>query len=53
MEQEEQHPGSSRIYVAGLPPYLDDKRLRETFGERGEITDSKVMKTRQVWLVVM
>ena len=37
---------SSRIYVAGLPPYSDDKRLREVFGERGEITDVKVLKTR-------
>jgi len=38
--------GSSRIYVAGLPTYLDEKRLRDTFSERGEVTDAKIMRTR-------
>lgn len=37
---------SSRIYVAGLPTYVDEKRLRDVFGERGEITDAKVVKTK-------
>lgn len=37
---------SSRIYVAGLPPYLDEKRLRDVFAERGEITDARIVKTK-------
>jgi RNA recognition motif-containing protein len=45
--------GSSRIYVAGLPTYLDEKRLRETFSERGEVTDAKIMRTRLFfWLLL-
>ena len=37
---------TSRIYVQGLPNYLDERRLRETFAEKGEVTDAKIIRTR-------
>ena len=45
-EAEAEPVGSSRIYVTGLPTYLDEKRLRDIFSERGEVTDAKIMRTR-------
>ena len=36
---------TSRIMVAGLPPYASSDRLRDMFGAVGEITDAKVMRT--------
>ncbi|PRW58148.1 Multiple RNA-binding domain-containing 1 [Chlorella sorokiniana] len=45
-EQEPQRPPTSRICVKNLPKYVDDRRLREHFAARGEVTDAKVMRTR-------
>ncbi len=35
---------SSRLCVKNLPAYVDEVRLREHFGERGEVTDAKVIR---------
>lgn len=45
-EQHEERPPTSRICVKNLPKYVDDRRLREHFAARGEVTDAKVMRTR-------
>lgn len=45
-EQHEQHPPTSRLCVKNLPKYVDDRRLREHFAAKGEVTDAKVMRTR-------
>lgn len=45
-EQQEQRPPTSRICVKNLPKYVDDRRLREHFAARGEVTDAKIMRTR-------
>lgn len=37
---------SSRLIVRNLPKHLTDKRLREHFGAKGEVTDVRIMKTR-------
>eukprot|EP00887_Chlorella_sp_A99_P005214 scaffold1.g5214.t1 len=37
---------SSRICVKNLPKYVDEKRLREHFSLKGEVTDAKIMRTR-------
>jgi multiple RNA-binding domain-containing protein 1 len=42
----EEHPATSRICVKNLPKYVDDRRLREHFAAKGEVTDAKVMRTR-------
>lgn len=39
-------PPTSRICVKNLPKYVDDRRLREFFAAKGEVTDAKVMRTR-------
>ena len=44
--QQQQEP-SSRICVKNLPKYVDERRLREHFGTKGEVTDAKVMRTRR------
>ena len=45
MDVSEETEKSSRIFVQGLPAYLDVKRLRELFEERGEVTDAKIIVT--------
>ena len=45
-EQQPQRPPTSRICVKNLPKYIDDRRLREHFAAKGEVTDAKVMRTR-------
>ncbi|XP_050368139.1 multiple RNA-binding domain-containing protein 1 [Argentina anserina] len=37
----------SRICVKNLPKHVDDKKLREIFSEKGEVTDAKLMRTRE------
>uniref|UniRef100_A0A7S0ZHN6 RRM domain-containing protein n=1 Tax=Timspurckia oligopyrenoides TaxID=708627 RepID=A0A7S0ZHN6_9RHOD len=37
---------SSRIVVKGLPKYVDNDRLRQIFSEIGEVTDVRVVYTR-------
>eukprot|EP00890_Picochlorum_soloecismus_P004116 jgi/Picsp_1/4705/NSC_02074-R1_protein len=37
---------SSRLIVKNLPKYADESRLREFFGSHGEVTDTKVLRTR-------
>ena len=37
---------SSRLIVRNLPKHLTDKRLREHFSAKGEVTDVRIMKTR-------
>lgn len=46
MEGEYEVTKSSRIYVQNIPSYLDEKRLRATFEQRGEVTDVKIIRTR-------
>ncbi|KAK1583281.1 hypothetical protein Q3G72_022445 [Acer saccharum] len=36
----------SRICVKNLPKYMAEDRLREVFSQKGEITDSKLMRTK-------
>ncbi|XP_024158327.1 multiple RNA-binding domain-containing protein 1 [Rosa chinensis] len=38
---------SSRICVKNLPKHVDDKKLRELFSEKGEVTDAKLMRTKE------
>jgi len=37
---------SSRICVKNLPRYVTEERLREHFSEKGEVTDAKIIRTR-------
>ena len=46
MSEQDQPECSSRIFIQGLPPYADEKRLREMFAERGDVTDVKVIRTK-------
>lgn len=39
---------SSRLIVKNLPKYADESRLRDFFSSHGEVTDTKVMRTRCV-----
>lgn len=41
-------PATSRICVKNLPKYVDDRRLRDHFAAKGEVTDAKIMRTRCV-----
>ncbi|KAI9185477.1 hypothetical protein LWI28_007687 [Acer negundo] len=36
----------SRICLKNLPKYMVEDRLREVFSQKGEITDSKFMRTK-------
>lgn len=42
----DERPITSRICVKNLPKYVDDRRLREHFEAKGEVTDAKIMRTR-------
>ncbi len=44
--EQEEPPPTSRICVKNLPKYVDDRRLRDLFAAKGEVTDSKIMRTR-------
>lgn len=37
----------SRICVKNLPKYVTEDRLKEFFSEKGEVTDAKLMRTRE------
>jgi multiple RNA-binding domain-containing protein 1 len=37
---------SSRIIIKNLPKYINEKRLKEKFEEKGEVTDVKLLKTQ-------
>jgi hypothetical protein len=37
---------SSRLCVKNLPKGADEKRLREVFSRKGEVTDAKVIRTK-------
>lgn len=39
---------SSRLCVKNLPKYLNEAKLKEHFGAKGEVTDVKVLRTRWV-----
>ena len=41
---------NSRVCVKNLPKYVTEKRLREHFAAKGEVTDVKVLKTKWVLL---
>jgi multiple RNA-binding domain-containing protein 1 len=36
---------STRLCVKNIPKYVDEKRLRQHFSLKGEVTDVKIMKT--------
>ena len=38
---------TSRLIVKGLPKYADEKRLKDHFSTHGQVTDVKVMRTRE------
>ncbi|XP_024381120.1 uncharacterized protein [Physcomitrium patens] len=38
--------GSSRICVKNLPRHVTEERLREHFAAKGEVTDAKIIRTR-------
>lgn len=40
------HPLGTRICVKNLPKYVTEDRLRELFSQKGEITDAKLMRTK-------
>lgn len=40
---------TSRLCVKNIPKYLDEKRLKEHFSAKGQVTDVKILKTR--WVV--
>ncbi|XP_065620829.1 multiple RNA-binding domain-containing protein 1 isoform X2 [Quercus suber] len=40
------HPLGTRICVKNLPKYVAEDRLRELFSQKGEITDAKLMRTK-------
>jgi multiple RNA-binding domain-containing protein 1 len=40
-----QPPSTSRICVKNLPKHVDERRLREHFSAKGEVTDAKIMRT--------
>ena len=37
---------SSRLCVKNIPKYVDEKRLREFFSAKGEVTDVKILRTK-------
>ncbi|GAB4818001.1 hypothetical protein N2152v2_005047 [Parachlorella kessleri] len=37
---------TSRVCVKNLPKHVDEKRLREHFSAKGEVTDAKIMRTK-------
>jgi hypothetical protein len=39
---------TSRICIKNLPKHADEKRLKDHFSAKGEVTDVKVMRTRYV-----
>lgn len=43
---EERIQATSRLIVKNLPKYVDEARLKDHFGSHGEVTDCKVIRTR-------
>lgn len=41
-----QNEATSRLCVKNIPKYLDEKRLKEHFCAKGQVTDVKILKTR-------
>ncbi|OHT11263.1 RNA-binding (RRM/RBD/RNP motifs) family protein [Tritrichomonas foetus] len=44
---EHQNMDQTRIIIKGLPKYMKDKELSEQFSSSGEITDCKILRTKQ------
>lgn len=40
-------PACSRLCIKNLPKHVTEKRLRDHFTVKGEVTDVKILKTRQ------
>lgn len=40
------HTTMSRLIVKGIPKYYTEEKLRDFFGKQGDVTDVKLMKTR-------
>jgi multiple RNA-binding domain-containing protein 1 len=38
---------TSRVIIKNLPKYVNEKRLRDMFGAKGEITDVRLMKSQE------
>ncbi|KAG2501693.1 hypothetical protein HYH03_000195 [Edaphochlamys debaryana] len=45
-QQEAPAPPSSRLCVKNMPKYVDEARLKEFFSVKGEVTDVKVLRTK-------
>lgn len=35
---------SSRLCIKNIPAYVDEEQLRKHFGEKGEVTDARVIR---------
>lgn len=46
-EEEAKSSDMSRICVKNLPRYLEEDRLREYFSQAGEVTDAKIIRTKE------
>ncbi|CAM9809374.1 unnamed protein product, partial [Choristocarpus tenellus] len=38
--------GTTRIIVKNIPKHVDERRIREHFGEKGQVTDAKIVRTK-------
>jgi multiple RNA-binding domain-containing protein 1 len=37
---------ASRLCIKNIPKYLNETRLKEHFGSKGEVTDVKILRTK-------
>jgi hypothetical protein len=42
---------ASRLCIKNIPKYLNEARLKEHFGSKGEVTDVKILRTKWVALI--
>ncbi|KAJ0980850.1 hypothetical protein J5N97_009105 [Dioscorea zingiberensis] len=46
LEGVKKNPAMSRLCVKNLPKYVNEERLRDFFSQKGELTDVKLMRTK-------